>query len=484
MGLTQEQISAANEKRNRIIQELIETDKTFIQQLRVLNESVLEPLRNIKSRVPGESELTEGAISQLYYSHPEGSSASEEAQNSVTKKQSALDFARNMENLIKGNLGWEDAARVERDRVTFLRDIGMMALPFLIDLQSRILFVYEECAHNPGAHNALSAYIHERQSILKPYTEWINNSDLTLSIMDSLYRTNKTFAKLMEHNKDEHGKGQPWKNWVSSIVIRPVQRTVQYSLLFKELLKATPEGHPEREATSEALRQAENIAMEVNETKRNDENLKALTAIQDRAKKGPEGLYNQKADHFLVKTHLGAPTWCGVCKSFIWGVKPTAYQCDVCPLVVHKGYETPLCIERVASEMPKQCDRPVSIIKPGRSVLLEARCKHQTILWYEQKQITSDPREAVIFFLSDCICIGHLEGDLNHFYFVAIFPYSREGSHVIISEKETDKEAEEGERELALYVPQKRTTHVMLFVDPPVRRKAIKAFNKAAAIPE
>lgn len=65
------------------------------------------------------------------------------------------------------------------------------------------------------------------------------------------------------------------------MLIQPVQRVPRYRLLLAELLKCTPETHPDYEPCEKALLKIEDVAIHVNESVRAKENQEKLLQIQE-----------------------------------------------------------------------------------------------------------------------------------------------------------------------------------------------------------
>jgi len=66
------------------------------------------------------------------------------------------------------------------------------------------------------------------------------------------------------------------------LLIKPIQRICKYPLLFKELLKYTPEAHPDYIPLKNTLTKLEAIANKINESKAELENMQTLLGIQHR----------------------------------------------------------------------------------------------------------------------------------------------------------------------------------------------------------
>jgi hypothetical protein len=67
---------------------------------------------------------------------------------------------------------------------------------------------------------------------------------------------------------------------INSYLFKPIQRICKYPLLFKELLKYTPEGHKDYDNTVEALAEMRKLCSLTNEAKRRVEKLEAIADFQ------------------------------------------------------------------------------------------------------------------------------------------------------------------------------------------------------------
>ncbi|KAL5483897.1 hypothetical protein EMCRGX_G020316 [Ephydatia muelleri] len=68
---------------------------------------------------------------------------------------------------------------------------------------------------------------------------------------------------------------------LSSYVFKPIQRICKYPLLFRELLKYTPQGHPDHENTKQALTMMREYCSVINEAKRRVEKLEKIADLQN-----------------------------------------------------------------------------------------------------------------------------------------------------------------------------------------------------------
>lgn len=110
----------------------------------------------------------------------------------------------------------------------------------------------------------------------KMYTQYMNGYESSLNILNSLQK-NKKFSDFLELKRAE------MKNMgIAAYLILPVQRIPRYVLLLKELLKYTPETHPEHEPLVKALKRMSEVASFVNQRKREYENISKLYEVQNR----------------------------------------------------------------------------------------------------------------------------------------------------------------------------------------------------------
>lgn len=81
-------------------------------------------------------------------------------------------------------------------------------------------------------------------------------------------------AKLMDQARKDSGQRFPLKDLLNV----PMQRVLKYPLLLKELIKNTPETHPDKAALAQALAAVQDLAKFINDTKKDHDNLKNMVA--------------------------------------------------------------------------------------------------------------------------------------------------------------------------------------------------------------
>jgi len=84
-----------------------------------------------------------------------------------------------------------------------------------------------------------------------------------------------------------------------SYVIKPVQRLCKYPLLLRELLKFTPNTHPDYKDLQEAYTKIEAAVLHVNEAKRKKENGSKMIAINQLF--GDESLNLLQPSRYFIK---------------------------------------------------------------------------------------------------------------------------------------------------------------------------------------
>ena len=144
---------------------------------------------------------------------------------------------------------------------------------------------------------------------LKIYTEYVNNHQSALGIIDHLTAKNPDFKNFVERaQKDNQCNGLLLRDFlidpVSLLPALPyynirsaffdgekVQRIPRYELLLKELLKNTPEDHPDHTPLETALEQVRNVATVLNEKHREQ---KSRTRVLEIKKLFGAGMWVQK----------------------------------------------------------------------------------------------------------------------------------------------------------------------------------------------
>uniref|UniRef100_A0A452VGE5 Vav guanine nucleotide exchange factor 2 n=1 Tax=Ursus maritimus TaxID=29073 RepID=A0A452VGE5_URSMA len=138
---------------------------------------------------------------------------------------------------------------------SFLRaiDVSMMAggstlAKVFLDFKERLLIYGEYCSHMEHAQNTLNQLLAGREDFRQKVEE------CTLKVQDGKFK-------------------------LQDLLVVPMQRVLKYHLLLKELLSHSTD-RPERQQLKEALEAMQDLAMYINEVKRDKETLKKISEFQ------------------------------------------------------------------------------------------------------------------------------------------------------------------------------------------------------------
>ncbi|XP_039738854.1 guanine nucleotide exchange factor VAV2 isoform X2 [Pteropus medius] len=138
---------------------------------------------------------------------------------------------------------------------SFLRavDVAMMAggsalAKVFLDFKERLLIYGEYCSHMEHAQNTLNQLLASREDFR------LKVEECTLKVQDGKFK-------------------------LQDLLVVPMQRVLKYHLLLKELLSHSTD-RPERQQLKEALEAMQDLAMYINEVKRDKETLKKISEFQ------------------------------------------------------------------------------------------------------------------------------------------------------------------------------------------------------------
>lgn len=100
----------------------------------------------------------------------------------------------------------------------------------------------------------------------KVYTEYLKNHDSANQKLQALQKNEKVQIWLKECRAYAHDLTSAWD--LDSLLVKPVQRILKYPLLLDQLLEVTPENHPDYNYLDVAAREMKGISMRINEMKR------------------------------------------------------------------------------------------------------------------------------------------------------------------------------------------------------------------------
>ncbi|KAI4543114.1 hypothetical protein MJG53_006066 [Ovis ammon polii x Ovis aries] len=208
--LTQEdehQIRRMMAKRAKIIKELIQTEKDYLNDLELCVREVVQPLRN--------KQVDRLDVDSLF--------SNIESVHQISAKLLSL--------LEEATTDVEPAMQV----------IGEVFLQIKGPLED-IYKIY--CYHHDEAHSVLESY--EKEEELKQHLS------LCIQSLKNIYMQ----------------QGKPNLLDMGSLMIKPIQRVMKYPLLLCELRNSTPSSHPDFQALEDAYAAVKHINVNINELKR------------------------------------------------------------------------------------------------------------------------------------------------------------------------------------------------------------------------
>ncbi|KAJ5079741.1 molting protein mlt-4 [Anaeramoeba ignava] len=140
-------------------------------------------------------------------------------------------------------------------------------------------------------HEKIGDIITKHSESLYQYRDYNTNFENSRAKIKELESTNQAFVK---HLKDLGKDPELRKLDLNTILIKPVQRLGQYPLLLKEVVKRTPQNHPDYPLVTEALRIYTTSANDINEQKRMEEQLIQLGELEKQISGLPLALSKSK----------------------------------------------------------------------------------------------------------------------------------------------------------------------------------------------
>ena len=116
------------------------------------------------------------------------------------------------------------------------------------------------------------------RELIPIYTPYCLNQTKSVATFERVSASKKFsgFSKLLtESMNDPACENLP----LMSFLIKPVQRLCKYPLLLRELLKCTPDAHPDRESLSIAMTLTQSLVDQVNTSKREAENVRNMLSV-------------------------------------------------------------------------------------------------------------------------------------------------------------------------------------------------------------
>ncbi|XP_051502027.1 rho guanine nucleotide exchange factor 10-like isoform X2 [Myxocyprinus asiaticus] len=103
-----------------------------------------------------------------------------------------------------------------------------------------------------------------KSMVLDAYSEYVNNFSLAMGVVRKACAAKPWFLDFLKH-RQETSKD---RLTLYGLMMKPIQRFLQFILLLQDMLKNTPVGHPDRLPLQMALTELETLAEKLNERKR------------------------------------------------------------------------------------------------------------------------------------------------------------------------------------------------------------------------
>ncbi|KAJ5077570.1 pote ankyrin domain [Anaeramoeba ignava] len=149
-----------------------------------------------------------------------------------------------------------------------IEDIYQLNLKFLAHLESE----FRNWTYDSTLGNVVMHYV----APMRIYLQYNINFDASLSTIQRCMK-NSSFANFARRIEEDP---RFRRLEIQSILIKPVQRIPQYSLLLEKVLKETPNSHPDRHFLQIAIFSLRKFAIEINESKRSHETQVRIAQIQ------------------------------------------------------------------------------------------------------------------------------------------------------------------------------------------------------------
>lgn len=137
--------------------------------------------------------------------------------------------------------------------------------------------LYEELSEKilSEPDTAIGSTLVKMASRLHFYSVFCNQQETANEKLKELTKSNSQFRALLQKGKEQNGYALDLVDYL----VKPFQRLFKYPLLLKELLKHTPESHPDYQNLTNALQSLEKTVDEINNVKTNSDNLRKMLAI-------------------------------------------------------------------------------------------------------------------------------------------------------------------------------------------------------------
>ena len=241
-------------KRRHIIKELVDTEHSFGQDMKVVDD-IYKGTSNVIIISAEDVKTLFSNSDQIVAFSTQFLDALKQASKSVYVLPKSKRWRSNREsNMTTHSLGTDDQSSLsgpelsdeDRDRRTFIGE----------------------------------AFGHHMAHMERVYSDYLKNHDAANQKLQVLQKNEKVQIWLKECRAYAHDLTTAWD--LDSLLVKPVQRILKYPLLLDQLLEATPENHPDFTQLDVAAREMKGISMRINEMKKRADIMEQVTNTRKR----------------------------------------------------------------------------------------------------------------------------------------------------------------------------------------------------------
>jgi len=286
----QEELNDANKKIDWLLQNLHNND--LVEKFKV-NRQI--PETNDLKRTASQQAVTRATEEvSLKTSTDELSKKKEKARELVLREliDTERDYVRDLELIIKAFYN-----PLEERSILSKEDMSQLFsnIPVLVQVNKQLLEDFENRAKVENIAVKMAG-------LLKMYTNYCANQNIMLNNLERIKKSNDKFAHFLHdamENPDCRGLG------LNAYLIKPVQRLCKYPLLFRELIKNTPEDSPEYAQLANILKKISESVDYVNERTRQVENQQKIIEISNSLENAEEIELVTPSRRFVAQHEVG-----------------------------------------------------------------------------------------------------------------------------------------------------------------------------------
>ena len=241
-------------KRRHIIKELVDTEHSFGQDMKVVDD-IYKGTSNVIIISAEDVKTLFGNSDQIVAFSTQFLDALKQASKAVYILPKSKRWRSNREsNITTNSHGTDDQSSLhgaelsdeDKDRRTFIGE-------------------------------AFGAHMSQMERV---YADYLKNHDAANQKLQVLQKNEKVQIWLKECRAYAHDLTSAWD--LDSLLVKPVQRILKYPLLLDQLLEATPENHPDFSQLDIAAREMKGISMRINEMKKRADIMEQVTNTRKR----------------------------------------------------------------------------------------------------------------------------------------------------------------------------------------------------------